>query len=115
MGTERKPAQLVREQENKNNYTSSWVAVKEGLLLGQGIDGTLAAHTGHEFNYHYAQSDAEAAGRVLLAMMTEAKALTVAVLVEKTDGGYISVSAEHEGMNEAVINDFGLRQRSTNY
>ena len=30
---------------------------------------TLAAHIGHEFSHHDAQSDAEAAGRVLLAMM----------------------------------------------
>ncbi|MGD1084136.1 MAG: 3'-5' exonuclease [Verrucomicrobiota bacterium] len=30
---------------------------------------TLAAHIGHKFNHHRAQSDAEAAGRVLLAMM----------------------------------------------
>jgi len=29
---------------------------------------TLAVHIGHEFNHHHAQSDAEAAGRVLLAI-----------------------------------------------
>jgi DNA polymerase-3 subunit epsilon len=30
---------------------------------------TLAAQIGHEFNHHHAQADAEAAGRVMLAMM----------------------------------------------
>ncbi len=30
---------------------------------------SLAARIGHKFNHHHAQSDAEAAGRVLLAMM----------------------------------------------
>src|ERR1017187_2026907 len=30
---------------------------------------TLATHIGHEFHHHNARSDAEAAGRVLLAMM----------------------------------------------
>ena len=33
---------------------------------------TLTAHIGHQFNHHHAQSDAEAAGRVLLAMMKQA-------------------------------------------
>ena len=46
--------------------------------------GTIAAHIGHEFNHHHAQADAEAAGRVLLAMMREVCAGTVAELVEKT-------------------------------
>jgi len=31
--------------------------------------GTLAAHIGHRFNHHNALEDAEAAGRILLAMM----------------------------------------------
>jgi DNA polymerase-3 subunit epsilon len=35
---------------------------------------TLTAHIGHEFNHHYAKDDAEAAGRVLLAMMKHANA-----------------------------------------
>ena len=30
---------------------------------------TLIAHIGHQFSHHHAQSDAEAAGRLLLAMM----------------------------------------------
>jgi DNA polymerase-3 subunit epsilon len=37
---------------------------------------TVAAHIGHTFNHHHAQSDAEAAGRVLLAMMRELGAST---------------------------------------
>ena len=45
--------------------------------------GTLAAHIGHEFNHHHAQADAEAAGRVLLAMMGELGARTPAELVQK--------------------------------
>jgi len=34
--------------------------------------GALAAHIGHQFHHHNAQDDAEAAGRVLFAMMREA-------------------------------------------
>lgn len=44
---------------------------------------TLAAHIGHEFNHHHAQSDAEAAGRVLLAMMKHANANTPREFLEK--------------------------------
>jgi DNA polymerase-3 subunit epsilon len=36
----------------------------------------LAAHIGHDFNHHHAQADAEAAGRVLLAMMEQMEAAT---------------------------------------
>jgi DNA polymerase-3 subunit epsilon len=35
---------------------------------------TLAVHIGHEFQHHNAQADAEAAGRVLLAMMKQTNA-----------------------------------------
>jgi DNA polymerase-3 subunit epsilon len=45
--------------------------------------GTLAAHIGHRFNHHHAQADAEAAGRVLLAMMRHANAATPRELLEK--------------------------------
>ena len=45
---------------------------------------TLAAHIGHDFNHHQAQADAEAAGRVLLAMMQHAKATTPRELLQKT-------------------------------
>jgi DNA polymerase-3 subunit epsilon len=44
---------------------------------------TLAAHIGHEFHHHHAQADAEAAGRVLLAMMKHACANTPTELLEK--------------------------------
>jgi len=37
---------------------------------------TLTKHIGHKLNHHQAQSDAEAAGRVLLAMIKEANANT---------------------------------------
>ncbi len=43
---------------------------------------TLTAHIGHEFNHHHAQSDAEAAGRVLLAMMKHANATTPRELLQ---------------------------------
>lgn len=46
--------------------------------------GTLMAHIGHSFNHHHAQSDAEAAGRVLLAMMKHANANTPRELLRKT-------------------------------
>lgn len=42
---------------------------------------TLAAHIGLEFNHHHAQDDAEAAGRVLLAMMSHKRASTALVLL----------------------------------
>lgn len=45
---------------------------------------TLTAHIGHEFNHHHAQSDAEAAGRVLLAMMKQINANTPRELLQKT-------------------------------
>ena len=45
--------------------------------------GTLAAHIGYEFNHHHAQADAEAAGRVLLAMMKHANATTPRELLQK--------------------------------
>jgi DNA polymerase-3 subunit epsilon len=44
---------------------------------------TLAAHIGHEFHHHHAQADAEAAGRVLLAMMKYANAKTPSELLHK--------------------------------
>jgi DNA polymerase-3 subunit epsilon len=43
----------------------------------------LTAHIGHEFNHHHAQADAEAAGRVLLAMMKHANATTARELLQK--------------------------------
>ena len=45
---------------------------------------TLTAHIGHKFNHHHAQSDAEAAGRVLLAMMKHTNATTPRELLQKT-------------------------------
>lgn len=45
----------------------------------------LTAHIGHEFNHHHAQSDAVAAGRVLLAMMKHANATTPRELLQKVD------------------------------
>ncbi|MBL9179523.1 MAG: hypothetical protein JNM65_15780 [Verrucomicrobiaceae bacterium] len=45
---------------------------------------TVAAHIGHEFIHHHAQSDAEAAGRVLMAMMKHANANTPRELLQKT-------------------------------
>ena len=44
---------------------------------------TLALHIGHDFNHHHAQADAEAAGRVLLAMMKHANASTPHHLLQK--------------------------------
>jgi DNA polymerase-3 subunit epsilon len=43
---------------------------------------TLTAHIGHQFNNHHAQSDAEAAGRVLLAMMKQVNANTPRELLQ---------------------------------
>jgi DNA polymerase-3 subunit epsilon len=44
---------------------------------------TLASHIGHEFHHHHAQADAEAAGRVLLAMMKHVSANTLSELLQK--------------------------------
>jgi DNA polymerase-3 subunit epsilon len=44
---------------------------------------TLAAHIGHDFHHHHAQSDAEAAGWVLLAMMEHANSNTPSDLLPK--------------------------------
>jgi len=43
----------------------------------------LTGHIGHQFNHHHAQADAEAAGRVLLAMMQDANAATLDALLDK--------------------------------
>ena len=44
---------------------------------------TLAAHIGHDFHHHNPQADAEAAGRVLLAMMAHANIKTPRELLQK--------------------------------
>jgi DNA polymerase-3 subunit epsilon len=44
---------------------------------------TVTAHIGHVFQHHHAQSDAEAAGRVLLAMMDFLDAKTPSELLRK--------------------------------
>ena len=44
---------------------------------------TLATHIGHKFHHHNAQADAEAAGRVLLAMMKQVNAKTPRELLQK--------------------------------
>jgi DNA polymerase-3 subunit epsilon len=44
---------------------------------------TLAAHIGHEFHHHHAQSDAETAGRVLLAMMKYVNVNTPSELLQQ--------------------------------
>jgi DNA polymerase-3 subunit epsilon len=46
---------------------------------------SLTAHIGHNFNHHHAQSDAEAAGHVLLAMMKSVKANTPLELLQTAD------------------------------
>ena len=46
--------------------------------------GTLAAKIGFDFQHHQAKADAEAAGRVLLAMMKQVDASTPRELLEKT-------------------------------
>ena len=44
----------------------------------------LTAHIGHQFNHHHAQADAEAAGRVFLAMMQHVNATTLNELIQAT-------------------------------
>jgi DNA polymerase-3 subunit epsilon len=51
-------------------------------LPSHGLE-TVAAHIGHKFQHHNAQSDAEAAGRVLLAMMKHVNAKTPSELLQK--------------------------------
>ena len=45
---------------------------------------SLTSHIGHIFNHHHAQADAEAAGRVLLAMMKQVNVTTPNELLQKT-------------------------------
>lgn len=45
---------------------------------------TLAAHIGHSFQHHHAQDDAEAAGRLLLAMMRHIDASSIEEFCLKT-------------------------------
>lgn len=45
---------------------------------------TLAAHISFDFNHHHAQADAEAAGRLLLAMMKQAKVTATQELLQQT-------------------------------
>lgn len=45
--------------------------------------GTLATHVDHKFHHHHARDDAEAAGRVLLAMMKHVGAVTPRELLGK--------------------------------
>ena len=40
-------------------------------LLAEHTLAAVAAHVGHQFQHHHANADAEAAGRILLAMMRE--------------------------------------------
>jgi len=47
----------------------------------------LAAHIGHKFHHHHAQSDAEAAGQLLLAMMKQVSANTPSELLQKAGMG----------------------------
>jgi DNA polymerase-3 subunit epsilon len=44
---------------------------------------TLTEHIGHDFNHHHAQADAEAAGRVMLAMMKHMNANTPQELFQR--------------------------------
>jgi hypothetical protein len=44
----------------------------------------LTAYIGHQFNHHHAQSDAEAASRMLLAMMKRMNTNTPRELLQKT-------------------------------
>lgn len=46
---------------------------------------TLATHIGHEFQHHHAKADAEAAGRVLLAMMEHLGVSCTKSLCSKAD------------------------------
>ena len=60
---------------------------------------TLAAHIGHEFNHHHAQADAEAAGRVMLAMMRQVNASTPRELLKKAGLETKRVSANPQFQN----------------
>jgi DNA polymerase-3 subunit epsilon len=62
---------------------------------------TLAAHIGHDFHHHHAQSDAEAAGRVLLAMMKYMSASTPSELLQKAGLVFLTGQLEHEVVAES--------------
>jgi len=58
---------------------------------------TVAAHIGHEFQHHHAQSDAEAAGRTLLAMMNQLKTSSLQELVTATGLEAVQFNERKEG------------------
>ncbi len=58
---------------------------------------TLAAHIGHEFQHHQAKADAEAAGRVLLAMMKHVGANTPRELLQKAEMDPRRFARPHQG------------------
>jgi DNA polymerase-3 subunit epsilon len=55
---------------------------------------TVATHIGHEFQHHHAQADAQAAGRVLLAMMEQVNATTTNELLRKV-GRHCVIAFSH--------------------
>jgi DNA polymerase-3 subunit epsilon len=57
---------------------------------------TVAAHIGHAFQHHHAQSDAEAAGRVLLAMMEQLKISSLQELTTATGFEAVSFNKQKE-------------------
>ena len=68
---------------------------------------TLCDYIGHRFKHHNAEADAEAAGRILLAMLAEAKTSCPKNLAERlglklgrlTVGGYKPCSCKRPGKN----------------
>ncbi len=58
---------------------------------------TVAAHISHEFHHHHAKSDAEAAGRVLLAMMKHVGANTPRELLQKAEMDPRRFARPHQG------------------
>jgi DNA polymerase-3 subunit epsilon len=61
----------------------------------------LTALIGHQFNHHHAQADADAAGRVLLAMMEHANATTPRELLQKASIESKRFSAQRLETNKA--------------
>ena len=58
---------------------------------------TLADYIGHKFQHHQAKADAEAAGRVLLAMMKHVGANTPRELLQKAEMDPRRFARPHQG------------------
>lgn len=66
---------------------------------------TVAEHVGHDFNHHNAQSDAEAAGWALLAMMKHMQVMTPVELAQMAKIQVMNFSQEKLPVSQTLKNE----------